>query len=386
MKFKKFPNLTILLAAIVIPFISHAETSVELMVPSASEPSTSDSISLPDHTNDVLKLAVVLNDIYGNRDNEFSRGLLLGLNKAPIPKGAMHLKMINGQIPSDSLNAALKEFSPNVIFSTHEKEMPQVLLDFALENGAKLVNIFDAKGEDYKTNSAVCQLLPPSSSFNTNSARYLNDNYAGSILLIVGEPDTSDLILADMVMAWPEDLIEPITFEQLQSYTLEEGLNYLIYPNLNSDKDLQEFMLKIQAKMKDYPLSGIRVIGRPNWIAISELNKKIDGVEVLIPAKCYFDKATDDARHFIIDYKNKYNHTPMISYPVYAVMGYDVANYLVPALVGELRGTATEWTPQDMLQSYFNFCNKDDAMGSYNNGSYILHYVPGKNLQKDLVD
>lgn len=386
MKFRKIFSLSIMLAASSFLFGAMADVQPENEIPADTIGSTMDFESLGEHKNDVLKVALVLNDIYGNRDNEFSRGLLLGLKDAPIPESSLHLKMINGQMPLDSLNATLAEFEPGVIFSTHEKEMPDALLQYANENNIKLLSVFDAKGEDYKSNANVFQLLSPSESFNANSARYINENYLGNILLLVGEPDPSDLILTDMVMAWPEDLIEVIDFAGLQEFSPLEGLNYIIYPILPSDKDLQEFMTNVKTMAGDNPFSGIRVVGRPNWVAIPELEKKIDGVEVLLPSKCYFDKTSDDAKRFIVDYKNKYNHTPMISYPVYAVMGYDVANYLVPALIGELRETEPEWQTRDMLQSYFNFWDDNQTRLNYNNGSYILHFVPGRKLQKELVD
>lgn len=337
-------------------------------------------------SDSVLRLAIVLSDINGKKDTEFSRGFLMGMQKVEIPDGSLSLKMINGDIPQDSLTGVLNEFNPGVIFSTHDKEMPKTLLDYATSNYVKLFSPFDARGEEYKKYPGVYQLLTPSLSFNQNAAKFLTDAYSDHIILFIGDPDENDQILLEMVGVWPEEQLMLIDKEQFSQFKPQEGVNYLIYPAVAGEAEISAVMAEIKQMMQNNPLTGFRVIGRPNWVTINNLDKVVDGVEVLVPSKCYFDTSSDGAKRFIVEYKENFEHTPIRSFPVYSVMGYDAARYFLPVLIGEIQGTVGEWKPQDMLQSYFSIGDNGWTQGAFNKGFYILHYLPANKMKKDLVN
>lgn len=333
----------------------------------------------------LTRVALVLSDIYGNKDLEFSRGFLMGLADAKLPKSSVALTIINGEIPEDSLKMTLSAFNPNVIFTTHERDTVKTVLNYSKDNFVKLFNVFDAKGEDYEGNPGVFQLLVPSNRFNANSSSYFLNNFSDNTLLIVGEPVMTDIILRDILVDWPEDKIEVVSKEDLDKTSFEEGTNYIVYPIASAEPDLLGIMDKIRDKISVSPLSGIRVIGRPNWITFKDLNKLVEGTETFIPVKCYFEPSSDVGKEFITAYSKQFGHSPIKSYPVYAVMGYDVASYFMPLLTGELLGTTGLWNPEEMLQSVFSI--KDDGWGNgaYNNGSYILHFYPASQMEKEII-
>lgn len=407
MKFKPLLSVAILLAAALLTFSADAKKkanknkskktveqvavespvfidTVKKRVPVA--PDVNLSFSRAAQSDSVLRVAIVLADMSGNRDAEFLRGFLLGVQNIDVPEDALSLKVINGQIPADSLNSVLAEFNPNTILSTHEKDTPKVLLDYAQGNYVKFVSVFDAKSDDYKNYPGVYQLLAPSTYFNAETAKYLMNNYADNILLIVNDPEENDQIAWDMIQICPQDQLDFVTSADFPKYNFEEGVNYIIYPTLKADSELTPFITEVQKKIKANPLTGIRVVGRPNWVALKDLEQKVNGVEVLVPAKCYFDPLADASKRFIKDYNAEYGKPPIRSYPVYAVMGSDAARYFIPAVLGEIRGTKGEWTPEDLVQSYFNFGDEGWGQGAFNKGTYILHYSPGKKLKKDLVN
>ena len=404
MKFKPLLTFSILLSVCSLSFTGFAGGQSENIMTISLENSDTvvgpDSVAVripisPDirgsycrsaQSDSVLRLAVILPDINGHRDTEFSRGFLMGLQKIEIPDGSLSLKMINGNIPEDSLSTILNEFNPGVIISSHEKETPKALLDYSQGNFAKLISVFDAKGEDYKKYPGIYQLLTPSNPFSENTAKFLMDTYGDHYLLLIGDPDTSDPILRATVIEWPEEKILFAEVDEFPTMKLEEGANYLIYPSLPNDSEIAPLMVETKKKMKSAPLTGIRVIGRPNWITVNNLDKTVEGVEVLVPSKCYFNPSSDVAKRFIKEYKDNYDKTPVKSYPVYSVMGYDAARYFIPLLIGEIRGTTGEWTPEDMMQSYFSIGDDDWNQGAYNKGTYILHYHPASKMTKDLVN
>lgn len=343
-------------------------------------------VPLTEKTDTVLRVAIVLSDISANKDNEFTRGFLLGLQQASLPENSVSLKLMNGGVPEDSLYVQLTDYLPHAIFTTYDKECPSAVVNYRNNHFVKIFNVFDAKGEDYKTTPGVYQLLVPSAAFNSDVTSYMRENYGDNTLLIVGNPDGSDQILVDMLVNWPEDKMLLMSAEDFGNFNLEDGENYLIYPVSSEVDDITALVSSIKTGMDKFPFSGVRLIGRPKWIDINNLATILDDTETFVPAKVYFEPASASGKRFITDFRNSYDLFPVKSYPVFAVMGYDSAVYFLPMLTGELRTSIEEWTPGDMLQSYFNIVNESPETGGYNKGAFLLHYLPGGQMKKELMD
>lgn len=334
----------------------------------------------------ILRVALVLSDIYGKKDMEFTRGMLLGIQNASLPPNSLSLKIVNGEIPEDSLSYELELFEPHVIVSTMEKDALRPLNDYLSGHEAKVLNVFDTKSDDNYLNRTVYQLLAPSQTFNSLAAAYFVETFPGNILLIVGEQDPSDQILQDMLSSWaPEDVVV-IPMEALEELTLDEKNNYLIYPASSSGNDVKEVLRHTLRLMADYPEAGIRIAGRPNWIAFNDLNTMITNMEVFIPARCYFDASSAKGKRFIGDYHGLFGHAPIRSYPVYAVMGYDTASYFLPGLVDEIKGMEPSWDRQNMVQSYFNLERSSPFNTFYNNGVFMIHCEPWGTMEKIILE
>lgn len=348
----------------------------------------SDSLFVVDDdtlTLEPLRVAIVLSDIYGNKDMEFSRGFVLGLSQDSLPEASIALKIMNGNIPADSLRYEIYDFIPDVLISTFEKESPYFLTEFSNDNPAVLINVFDARNEDYKTLQRKFQILSPTQELSKGVSSYLMENYGDHVLFIVGEPDMSDAVLKELILDWPEEQMLLLTADNYQKFNFEEGVNYLVYPIVSGDKEIADFNARTLKMSQSAPLSGVRIIGRPNWITFNGLKKIFENLEVFIPAKCYFEPTTAEGKRFISLYNSHFKHAPVRSYPVYAAMGYDVAAYMVPELWEFKNGIRTEWTPQNMLQTNFNLKQEGDA-GYYNAGNIMVHLLPGGTIEKELLN
>lgn len=333
----------------------------------------------------IMRLAIVLSDIYSKKDMEFTRGFLMGIKKSSLPENSISLKIINGEISEDSLKYELEIFEPHVIFDTFEKDAPRQLLTYTQLNNNKLIKVFDAKGDEFRYNSAVYQLLAPSESFNASLTRYFMDNYKGNTLFIIGDPDPTEQMMRDLILAWPEDELLIANVEDLSKLSFDTSVNYLVMPVATSNREVKEVLTEIVRMISEVPGAGVRIIGRPNWIAFNDLNSMIANLEVFIPSKCYFEPASESGKKFISDYNTLFSHTPIRSYPVYAVMGYDSAQYLIPGMLNELKGNSYDWQPANLLQSYFNL-SKSGWAGYYNNGSFILHFEPWGTMTKEKLN
>lgn len=335
-------------------------------------------------TDDILRAAVVMSDIYGKKDMEFTRGLLLGMQQSGLPANSVSLKLINGEIPEDSLHYELDNFDPHVIFSTSDKECPLPLLNYTRSHGNKLFNVFDAKGDDYLYNDNVYQLLTPSLYFNTSSANYFLQRYPENVLLVVGDLDPSDTLTRELILAWPEEYLMMVSLEDLGRFSLDDNISYLIYPVSPSNEDVKAALNETLRLIGETPTADVRVIGRPSWISLNDLSNHIANMDVFIPSKIYFEPTSAAGKRFISDYNGKYGHSPIRSFPVFAVMGYDVAQYFLPRLVEERKGNEINWQTRNLLQSFFDM-RKSGNGGYYNNGAYILHFTPWGFMQKDLL-
>lgn len=335
-------------------------------------------------SDSVMRVAIVLSDIYSKKDMEFTRGFLLGMKQAELPSNAISLKAINGEIPEDSIYYEMEAFAPHVVVSTFEKDAPAALRRFTRQNGNTLLNVFDTKGDDYIYNDNVFQLIAPSDKFNDRISDYILDNFSGNVLMLVGDPDGTDPAMRKLILSWPEEELMIVSKEDLSVFSFDDETNYLIYPLFATSDDVKDVLKQVLRMVAENPSAGVKIFGKPGWIAFNDLGTMISNLEVYIPAKCYFDPASDSGKRFIRHYNTSYGHAPIRSYPVYAVMGYDTGLYFLPRLRENLLGTLLEWSPENMDQSYFNL-KKSDYGGFYNIGSFILHYDPWGTMSKVLI-
>lgn len=387
MNFKKFFGFVAVAALAFAQSGAKAQGEYEMVVEEESALLAPDSLDYYisyAETDDILRAAVVMSDIYGKKDMEFTRGLLLGMQQSGLPANSVSLKLINGEIPEDSLHYELDNFDPQVIFSTSDKECPLPLLNYTRSHGNKLFNVFDAKGDEYLYNDNVYQLLTPSLYFNMSSANYFLQRYPENVLLVVGDLDPSDTLTRELILAWPEEYLMMISPEDLGRFSLDDNISYLIYPVSPSNDDVKAALNETLRLIGETPTADVRVIGRPSWISLNDLSNHIANMDVFIPSKIYFEPTSAAGKRFISDYNGKYGHSPIRSFPVFAVMGYDVAQYFLPRLVEERKGNEINWQTRNLLQSCFDM-RKSGNGGYYNNGAYILHFTPWGFMQKDLL-
>lgn len=328
-----------------------------------------------------LRLAIVMSDIYSKKDTEFVRGMLLGIEKANLPPNSVSLKILNGEVSPDSVSMELSYFDPHLLVSTNDRATPENLISYAVENDRRLVNVFDARSAAYLSSPYVYQVLSPSNTFSSNAGNYLKEHLEGGILLVVGDPDPSDVVLQELLIAWPMENLYVIPKEYLSSFVLDEGLNYLIYPTVAKSQDVKEILEEVEKMMDANPINGFKVIGRQNWVAFSDFSKLFSNLEVYIPVKCYFEQSEPNSKKFISDYKAKFGKTPVKAFPVYAAMGYDVARYFLPKMIGSFTSSGNE----NMVQLDMDF--EEILNGGYfNKAGYVLHFQPGaRSIKKESI-
>ena len=331
----------------------------------------------------IIRVALVLSDIYGKKEMEFVKGFMLGLSNIDMPSKSISLKVINGEMPTDSLMTTLSDFEPHAIFITQDTDCPIDLLDYAGEHSTRIINVFEAKGEEYNSYPSIIQILTPSQTFNASAAKYMTDTFSGANLILVGNPDPNDMLIKEISGTWPSAKKITMTPDEVETFRFNNDKRYVIYPCSSNPKEVKTVLDKVKLVMEENPDANITIFGRPNWIVINNLGALASGLDLFFPSKFYFDASSNEGKKFISDFMSKYGLTPIKSHPVFSVMGYDMAHYFLPQLYrGQIDSDTSEWETQETLQLLMSLKSDNWYSGDYNRGSFIIHYSPDGKINK----
>ena len=328
---------------------------------------------------DAVKVAVVLNDVDSNRDMEFARGALMGVNDIKSRPFPTAITILDGKSSMADVIASLDSFGPDILVTTADKELPKYLAEYASSHSIHLINAFDVKDEAYLENPAIIQYLAPTSYFNDEVATYIGKTYPDYQLLIAGKMDASDTmgeaILQNHIAA-TSSMPQEILITELADFTLpaEDG-KYLIYATPSARDDVKDALERINTLRDNNPMADIRVIGRPNWVTMVDAQRQLfDSNAVLLPSRFYFDSEASASRRFIDGFKALYGHTPMKSYPVYSATAYDIVTYFIPninATGGDFNATFTDFPT---LQSPIGLERVNNWGGFVNPEVYVVEF------------
>lgn len=325
--------------------------------------------------NDV-RVAIVLEDVTSNRDMEFVRGALLAAGRIGSSRFKTTVTAIDGSAPMSKVLTQVETFTPDMIISTSDKSMPQYLADYSKRTGTMLVNAFDMRSEAYMDTPGIYQFLTPSAYFNKIISQYVADKFGNATLLIVGDPSPTDTLLETIKKSCPHDPLQ-LTADEFKKFEPSAGEKYLVYGTYTLRNDVADLLESTTSLKENYPLAEINVLGRPNWITFIDKDKeKMTSASTIIPSRFYFDASDPYNRLMIDEYKDLYTQTPMKSYPVYAVTGYDILTYFVPNLAetgGDLNATLQS---QRTLQSEISVARVSNWGGMFNPNAYMLEFTP----------
>lgn len=330
-----------------------------------------------------VRVAILLEDITSNKDKEFARGFLVALDRLKDAPYRTSVSIMDAAVATDSLISGLDAFSPSLIVTTHDRNYPQVVSDYARANDIKAVNVFDVRNEGYVSNPDMVQLLTPSEYFNREIADFLARRFDGYTLVVAGENDEEDAMLKALGEVWQGSRVYVTEVSELENLDIAEGGEYLIYGTPSKRNDIELVIEKVKTLRQKSPMADIAVVGRPNWIAYADaLGEKYSEAVVYIPSRFYFDPELSESKRLINDYKEMYGHTPIKSYPVYAVAGYDVATYFIPGYASSGGDFNEEWPESATLQTDFALCRPNSWSGFYNPVVYLVKFNEFGNIDK----
>ncbi len=334
-----------------------------------------------------VRIAVVTEDADSNKDIEFLRGFLTGVDKQKNSGTRILFKVIDGKSTSETVITALDEFKPSMVFMTADGDIPSYLAEYASVSQTPVVNTFDVKSGLYETNPYVIQLLTPSTFFNENIATYVHDNFASRTLVFVGEPDDNDILAESLKKVWDSSRIRTSPIAGVTSDFFAEDGKYLVYCNPVKKKEVTELLDQVIAAREECPMADISFLGRPNLILFEEsLDNKFHQADAMIPSRFYIDRESTEYKEFVQDFKSLFNRTPIKSLPLYAAVGYDTSNYFIPAL-SKSRGDLNKLNrSKGTVQSNFDLVRTSNWGGFLNPPVFMIRFTPFDTVEKNVID
>lgn len=341
-----------------------------------------------------VSVALVIEDPMSKRDNEFTRGMLLAIDRLKDSPYKIRVAVMSSEgIASDSvktvetLRGRLDDFKADIIVATNERNFPEWLVEYGEDNGTEIVNVFDVKSELYMDNPSIIHLLTPSAYFSDEVADWTESGFRDYRLVMVGKSDADDAF-AEAILArdWASAPLR-VSVEEIADMTLDDNGKYLFYGYPVAKDEVSAMLATVNALKENNPLPTVKVMGRPSWITIAEgLREQFAKADVYFPSRFFFDHTGAAGKAFIADYSASYGHGPIRSFPTYAVVGYDLVNYFVPGLAANdgdfnvmLSGSVDE------LQTPLSLERVGNWGGFFNPSAYIIRFTPFGDIEKILI-
>lgn len=334
-----------------------------------------------------VRVALLLDDPASKKDVDFTRGLLMAVDKLKNSPYKINLKAIDGRASTTTVTETLDSFEPNLLIATADKTFPAFLADYGETNHLEIVNTFDVRNELYEDNPSMVQILPPSSLFNEQVTDHIAENYGKRTVIMVGEKDSNDAIGELLEKKFPEQDIKKVSTESLAEWPLEDGKEYLIYAYPQKKNEISEILGAVTRLKEASPMAEIMIVGRPSWVTNTDLFRdRFNDAEILVPARCWVDLENNEGKEFVEQFTEIYGHAPVKSFPNFAVAGYDIGNFFIETTAkngGDFNQAVN--VEKSGIQTDFDFKRVSNWGGFLNPLSYIVRFRPSGYVEKLVI-
>lgn len=345
-----------------IPVLNVIKKSISSIVRDSREMTDAGVIEIYQEVADSRKphkkiITVVLSAPSGNKDIDFSRGFLLALSKMHDLKEKVDLRFVNGTPDSFENNNDINE--ADVIVATYEKDFPAALAQNAAQK--EVINVFDLKDDSYLHLKGMNNLLQSPETFNSDATNAILNRFEDAQYVFLGDPLKANDALANELMARiPMDHFEVVS--TLDDVVAPYSGDFIIYSFATKKEDIGNALKQIEKFMADNPQhANISVIGRPNWIMYtSAFDELMHKTSTYFPSRFYINEDAPEFKAFQTEYKEMWGKQPIKSYPLYAAMGYDTAEWLL--------------SNNSPLQISFNLKQEGNA-GKVNHTCFFVHFL-----------
>ncbi len=190
------------------------------------------------------------------------------------------------------------------------------------------------------------------------------DSQNSSILQAAAKADASFVTLVDM--------------SALKKFAFDTDAKYVVVPDVTKKSDAESVAEYIVNLKNSNPRLDVALFGKPNWIVFTDILKdKYAAADIYIPSRFYFDTSRLSEEDFSMRFNQAYDQKPVKSFPMYALMGSDIAGVIIPSLMVSGTDLSNTMLLSQPVQMRFDF-QRSKGGGLVNTASEIVHITPEK--------
>lgn len=419
-----------------VPFVQQAIASVSKNNPSSSAPSDnnelevlapedlddgnraltpvpgaslySDEVQANDTVSIALILPLTLDGDAQSKDarsaTEFVKGFMLALDSQRDAAWPMNIFIYDAAGKPDTISSlmAQPEFGNiDLVVSLEDTATFGAMVGDKKNNrDAYLLNLAAVQDTSYITDSRVMQYNVPHNIMYAEAAEYLLSKFDGytPVFLISKGGRSEKIPFTDYLRAQYAELgVEPIDmlFEGLLSSKELESLSpddrYIFIPASGSLTEFNKFARPlITLRENSADPSRIAVFGYPDWtIYRNEALENLHNLGAVIYSRFYANTSDNKVDAFAEKFTETYGAPMLELVPSQAMLGYDVACYLMTNLNANNGNFDAKWAePYRGLQSTFMFTGdkgENSIEGTANTAVYIITFLSGDEVSVQVL-
>lgn len=273
----------------------------------------------------------------------------------------------------------------NLIIGGVSNEQIKLIADFAKQNKIKYVVPF-SRNEEVLNNAYIFRVNTPHTYLYANAA-YAGANLFAKYNIIFLDTEDADKQtefikefkqeLNDRNISYKDAVYQAKNFDKSITSLLSKDKPNMIMPISKSLEALVKIKNVLRVTAETKPEYNITLFGYPDWQTYSqECLDDFHALNTYIYSLFYADNTNPSVKIFYDKYKNWYSKNPKLSFPTYAMLGFDTGMYFFSAI--QKYGVNFESKLSEMnyksIQTGFNFERVNNWGGFINTNIYIIHY------------
>lgn len=374
-----------------------------LTIPQACAPETTieEPTATPIKTHiQNLNIGVLLpleeNSERGNKMIEFYQGLLMAADSVRkdgtnIRIHALHTGSTTASM-QQLLNAHQTELAnTQIIFGPVDGTQIEPLSHFCRQNNIRLVLPF---ANNYSiSNQPLTYTATASSNISSSEAAALVIRSMGKkanyIVLNTNEPDTRGSLFTGKLKEQlaDQDIATRILNIDGDDFAFESAFNQTqvncIVPDNTSIKSLNILCAKLKDFTEAHPQYRLRLLGYPEWITYTgTLLNSFFQFDTYAFCTYYSHPLSTNTVSFDRAFTSNFGHPMQVSFPRYAMMGFDMGFYFMHGLatLGDTFESKQNEIEQQPAQHTFRFVQDTEGSGRTNHFVQLVHYSPDQKI------
>ncbi len=354
-----------------------------------------------------LMLPLMLNETDASSKNarmttEFIRGFMLGLNSMDSSVEDVNVYIYDTEGNPGSLAKIMSKpeiDSLDVVIGPTDNATFTAVVDSMSVRDAMILNVFAAQDTTYMTNENVVQCNVPHDVMYDKAIEAILSTFEGytPVFLISKGGKSEKINFTDRLRAkYAEKNIEPVELmyqgmlTSLDLEKLDSLQNYVFIPSSGALSEFNKFSRAIRhAREQALDPTSVALIGYPDWTTFrGEALENLHALGAVIYSRFYADANDDEVKAFASEFTDEYGSPMMDQVPSQALLGYDVARYLLSNL-RENDGEYDAFSPMIFrgLQSSYMLMSDEvhPSAGSSNRMVYIITFQEGNDVSVQVI-